>query len=103
MAWEPRNGRGSYYTRSKRLNGRVVREYVGTGLVGEMAAAEDAERRSDREERRALRSARRKDLENVDALVGRCWEGASGLATAVLVDSGFYRHHRGEWRKRRVS
>jgi hypothetical protein len=29
MGWD----RGRYYTRSRKVNGRVVREYVGTGPV----------------------------------------------------------------------
>jgi len=103
MAWETRNGGGRYYTRNKRLNGRVVREYIGTGPVAELIAAHDAERRAEREEERATRNGRKDELERIAALVDRCWSNASTLAAATLVGAGFYRHHRGKWRKRRVS
>jgi hypothetical protein len=47
MSWE----RGYYY-RAKKVNGRVVKEYVGPGIVGRMAELEDLFAREDRELRR---------------------------------------------------
>ena len=102
MAWETRNGGGRYYTRSRRVNGRVVREYIGTGPLAELIAAQDVERRAERVKRRQAWNARKDDFERVSGLVDRCTEGVSALTTAVLVNAGFYRHHRGEWRKHRV-
>jgi hypothetical protein len=37
MAWESRRGR--YYTRCQRVQGRVQRQYLGTGPAAEQAAA----------------------------------------------------------------
>ena len=101
MAWETRKGVGHYYTRSKRVDGRVVREYIGTGPVADLIAAADAERCRERDEARATRQAREQELERAAGLVDRSWRGVSNLTRAVLIGNGYYRHHRGEWRKRR--
>ena len=101
MAWETRNGEGRYYTRSRRVNGRVVREYVGIDLIGELAAAEDTNRQTEQEEQRQAWNARKDDFEHIAALVDHCTERATSLTTAVLVHAGFHRHHRGQWRRHR--
>ncbi len=42
MSWEVRGGKRCYY-RAKRVNGRVVKEYCGTGPEAEAAAKADAD------------------------------------------------------------
>lgn len=96
MGWE----RGRYYTRSKKVNGRVVREYVGTGRVAELAARMDT---IDRERRRmeALAIRQERTALELDADLEALIEMTNQMAQAALLAAGYYRHKRGEWRKRR--
>lgn len=99
MAWEYRERGGPYYYRNRKVRGRVVREYVGGGLVAELVAADDIEARQKRE---ALRAEERMQREVVAAAVGdllRLQDASLSLAQAVLADEGFHLH-RGEWRRR---
>src|SRR5215218_4272963 len=57
MAWERRQRGDLYYCRTRREGGRRVRGYVGRGIVGELAAREDEERRA----ARAAALARRRE------------------------------------------
>ena len=98
MGWD----KGRYYSRSRKVNGRVVREYVGAGRVGELAAQMDALERERRETERAVRRATRAELEARDAPLNELNDLADLLAHAALVVAGFHRHNRGEWRKRRA-
>lgn len=102
MSWESRNGRGRYYTRSKRVNGRIVREYLGSGPVAEIVAAQDAESRAERLEERLARIAAKEEIKAAEALVERCRKRVAGVTGVALLSAGFHRHHRGKWRKHRV-
>jgi hypothetical protein len=96
MAW-----RGNYYYRPKRVNGRPRQVYVGRGLVARLAAQWDE---LDRERRklRDIRAAR--ELEDVgvhDEDVRLLERLADGLSQAALYAAGYWRHHRGPWRRKR--
>jgi hypothetical protein len=100
MAWESRERGGRYYTRSRRVEGKVVREYVGGGALGEFTARTDAEEREHREAEAARGRAEVERLEELAApVVGLC-EVAEVLARAHLIAAGWHRH-KGEWRRRR--
>ena len=101
MSWETRGVYGPYYTRSRRVDGRVVREYVGRGPLAEIIAqADEAEREARRLERRREREQLEQDRE-LDDLFGAYSAGVDELLRSVLEAAGYYRHKRGEWRRRR--
>jgi hypothetical protein len=99
--WESRERGGLYYTRSRKEDGRVVREYVGGGILGELAAQMDAERRRQRKEEEVAQREERGRLDALVAPLEELCEAAEIIARAALVASGYHRHNRGEWRKRR--
>ena len=99
--WERRERGGFYYTRSRKEGGRVVREYVGGGVLGEIAALEDEYERRRRGEEAAFWKEERERLEELVAPVEELCEEAEVLVRAALIAAGYRRHNRGEWRKRR--
>jgi hypothetical protein len=99
--WEKRERGGLYYTRSRKEGGRVVREYIGGDVLGEIAALEDEYERRQREEEAAFWKEERERLEDLMAPIDELCEAAEVLARAALVAAGYRRHNRGQWRKRR--
>ena len=79
----------------------MVREYVGTGPLAELVAEADAEERRRREEVAAHRKEERRRLEALLAPVDELHEATEVLARAALLISGYRRHNRGQWRRRR--
>lgn len=102
MGWETRKGRGRYYTRSRRVNGRVVREYVGVGLMGELAAATDERRRAKLEVERAERKRQQAKAQGVVDALRVLGAAADELIAQRLTEAG-YHYHKGEWRRSRKS
>jgi hypothetical protein len=99
--WERRERGGLYYTRSRKEGGRVVREYIGGGVLGELAAQLDAEKRRIRKEEAATWREERKSMEALDKPVEELCRAAEILSRAVLVAAGYHQHNRGAWRMRR--
>jgi hypothetical protein len=96
MAWE----RGYYY-RVRKLNGRVVREYIGAGEVARLISQMDALER-ERRLLEALEQRQEKDeLKALDADLKAVSERIDLVARAALLAAGFHLHNRGEWRRRR--
>jgi hypothetical protein len=77
--WERRERGGLYHTRSRKEGGRVVREYVGGDVLGEIAALEDEYERRRREEEAAFWKEERERLEELVAPVEELCEEAEIL------------------------
>ena len=101
MAWESRPHGGRYYTRSKRVGGRVCREYIGTGEIGALAAELDAADRNKRDVQRRSRQLEQEHIEQTDRSVTEFDELCRKLMGVALQAVGYHQHKRGEWRKRR--
>ena len=97
MGWE----KGRYYTRSRKVNGRVLREYVGGGEIGALAAELDTIQRERREFERESWRIEKEETEAFDETIAQVCQMADIIARAAMLASGFHRH-RGEWRRRRV-
>jgi len=83
------------------MNGCVVREYVGSGKIGELVAQFDTIEREKREAEQAATRAEREKIGALDAPLNELDELADLLARAALAAAGYAQHNRGEWRKKR--
>ena len=101
MGWEHRGSNGPYYTRSRKVNGRVVREYVGGGFVGGTAAMTDAEARAEKAAELAAQRAANTELDQAEQILTDFCDAVDSMAQAALYLAGYHRHKHGEWRRRR--
>src|SRR4051794_26888894 len=99
MAWEQR-GNHRYYYRSRKIAGRVVKEYIGGGLTGELAARQDERRLRKREAERAAVQTDRDAFEAAAAAHDTFSRVTDALMATALIEAGYHRHDRGQWRKR---
>jgi hypothetical protein len=96
----PGHGEDRINTTSVRRGTRVTKEYVGTGSLAELSAAEDAKRRIQRQVSAETWRQERAALEVLDRQFDTYWNAATELLKATLYAEGYYQHDRGEWRKR---
>ncbi len=101
MPWETK-GSERYYYRKKRVNGRVVSEYVGRGPEAEQIAAADELARAARAETRAAQAARLAELAALDQEVQAFAKQVETLTRQALQANG-YHQHKGQWRRKRGS
>jgi len=99
MGWEQRRGR-SYYYRKVREGGRVRSEYVGSGMLGQICAADDANHRRERAARRAANNATRQAEAQIDRRLADVESALAVMTRATLYAAGCHRHN-GQWRKKR--
>ena len=97
MAWEQR-GDHRYYYRAYKVDGRVRKAYLGSGLVADFAAHQDAQ---SQQVRRDAAERRRRENEAIDGPVDGFTDTLETLTRATLISAGYHRHHGSEWRKRR--
>ena len=102
MGWESRKGTSkTYFTRSKRDDGRIVREYFGNGPLGQKAAKEWEESRQLRQEERDRDAANMLVWQAAECATEEYCHFVELVLQATMAENG-YHYHRGEWRKRRV-
>lgn len=91
---------GLYYTRSRRVGGRVVREYVGCGEGARLLADLDAAKREARSTARLQREQERScplAVQNALIALGKSLKGVLSLC----MEAEGYHMHRGQWRRKR--
>ena len=101
MAWEPRGRSHRYYTRSRRVDGRVQRIYFGRGPEAELAAALDEQQQVDRLAEWKVQRAESAQLKNLTDVAHSLNCLAEAMSLAALYSAGYRQHDRGEWRRRR--
>ena len=100
MAWERRR-RGSFYYRSKRVGGRVVKDYFGKGTIGQLAADLAEEARARRAEDAWALGTEQARLEALDRPPAALDQACTLLAAAELTAGGYRRHNHGRWTRRK--
>jgi hypothetical protein len=99
MAWEQGPRGKPFYTRTRRVGSKRVREYLGSGPAAQAAAAADAVKRAERRARIESCHKEQARLREMDELVRRLFKLAGLVADATLVAGGFFKHG-AEWRSR---
>ena len=99
MAWELRGRAGPYLYRSVRKDGRVVKQYLGSGPQAQAAVRKlEQQQQALLAERDAL-SHEQVQVSAAEAQLREVQDLVRTLVRATLLAAGYY-DHRGQWRRR---
>ena len=97
MAWETRRNGQTYYYAKKRVDGKVVSQYIGKGLLAEL---HEEDVLMSQIEKTSLREGRR-EIEETEIMLDQL----NNLIQQALEDRLFlygFRNYKGQWRRRRA-
>lgn len=89
-----------YYYRKRRDGDRVVSEYVGGGLVADLARRRDQIERARREAAREQLKAAHMSMADIDQAIDDFSSLVDTLMAAELNSMGYHQHRR-QWRRKR--
>ena len=101
MGWEKR-GSGQYYYRKKRVNGRVVSEYVGSGILAEATQMLDQIEKEKTDLEKIEQQIEREQAAAMDQAIDQNLESIGELINNILIGHGYHKV-KGEWRKKRAN
>jgi len=96
MAFDKRG----YFYRSRKVNGKVRRDYFGRDVFAEFAALLLQEAKQERAKRTETKKAHSTSLKAADGLLRALDSQLDLVASAYLAGAGFHRHERGPWIRR---
>jgi hypothetical protein len=99
MAWENRRN-GRYYYSKRKVKGKVVSEYAGTGYAAHLAEQLSKAVRREADQKRQEWEAVKDEQQRLDKIVDDFAELTRGYIDAILLVSG-HRLHKRQWRKKR--
>ena len=95
-----RKGRPYLYKRVRR-GGKVTSEYVASGTAAVLIARLETIERDKRDYEGWAADRRCREFDEVDSALDDLCRRTQALAADALTKTGYHRHHRGVWRKRR--
>ncbi len=101
MGWEKR-GSGQYYYRKKRVNGRVVSEYVGSGILAEATQMLDQVEKGKADLEKAEQQIDKEQAAAIDQAIDQNLVSIGDLIKSTLIAYGYHKV-KGEWRKKRTN
>src|SRR5437867_4347756 len=99
MAWEKRSGH-LYFYRKSRKGGHVLSVYLGAGMLAEICADNDKDKRRNRKAERAADLAARNSEVEIDRELADAELVLAAMTLSALSVAGYHKH-KGQWRKKR--